>query len=659
MGCKMGYRNRVVVLLVMMGVIGSLVLVPLGASAANPAAPPLGFAQTGVDLAAGEVWAVVENNTEQALVAGVAWRLWFSARTGNSIASSGVLPALAIGETYQISTPATRPEGVYRFQLLFRAEHGYVGSFWSDEISLNADTVSTSPDMPTAAPVAPTEAPTLAPTPTVEAAQPTASPTLEATAPSAEATHTVLIPTLGQAAPTPTALPLPPRQFLSPPVQDSSAGEINLSLGDFTNNSPLILQGYIPSAAIYMPLEEGWSVIAGRLVVHFRHSATLQPGSTLTIKVNRIPVASERLTAENITAGTIEVDLPPAVLESDAFEVAFSGFLWTTEDVCSLLDDESAWVTIEPSSRIDLTLNRATFQPNLGRLPYPFVRERIPRNHAALIVLADTLDARDWAAMLPLAGYLGSAANWRDYRAYAILERELSAEIAESYDLIFVGRRDALRILQDSQLNLPLNRGVDGGFLDPDGQPVGPGVGVILEISSPWNRLNGALVITGETSEALDRAVQALASPLFTNLARGDYALVTQPLAEQAIGATSNQLEMTLESLGYQELVMQGVGRQTSDITINLPPMVQVKKAQLTTRLSHSAFLWRERSYLNIYVNDVPVKGVYLDDRNEQRGEFSVELPAEYFVSGSNTVRFMFDLRLEDWNCIDSEYTRA
>ncbi len=648
------------------GMLLMMICFPVGAAALQ--APSIRFADVGTDAQRSGVWAIVENAGPALLPQGLGWRLWRILPQGQNLASEGSLPALVPGETSRLEVTGLAPS-IYRFYLMPKEEFLPEG-LWSEEIILSPTVTPTAAAEPTAtATVTPTAA---APTPTVAEATPypvALSPAVTPT-PRLLALPLILQPAMG-ASPTPTPLPtvapmvptpsriLPPLAFLAPVEREALSENAILTLGDLSGGKALTLQGYVPSAAVYYLLEEGGSASAGRLTIRFRHSATLRPDSTLTVKVNRIPVASVRLTPENAEGGEIAVEIPPAALTGDTIEIAFAGFLGTTDDICALLDDESAWVTILPDSEFAFTVNRPPFQSNLGRLPYPFVRERTPQEQAVLVVLADDLDAADWAAALPLAGYLGRASAWRDLPIYAVREGEFNARLAVQYDLIFVGRSASLGLLNRTGVALPLGRAADGAILGPDGTPLAPDTGVIMEAASPWDAHRGLLVITGGTAEALRRAVHALIQPAFPSEARGEYALILQGAAEEPTVIASGRLTHTLESLGYDDLVMQGVGRQTRDVTLMLPSTLKVESARVKVRFSHSPFLWRGVSYLNVYVNDVPVKGVYLDERNEDRGEVTFDIRGDQFVPGRNVLRFLFDLRLQDWDCRDTEWARA
>jgi hypothetical protein len=220
MGHPREWLYRMVALWVAVLVSGSLLGASHSALAAGPTTvpAPLRLAQTGVDAAQGEIWAVVTNVGPRPVAAGVEWRLWANAAVyGKTVIASGELPALDPEGTYLLTVSAPRPDGVYRLQLLFRAAHGFSGSLWSDEIALAVVAELTPTSAPAAEPAvalvalpavsAPeaVQAPTTAAPPaTSTAPAPTAAPE-EMAVPTAEL-HTVLIPLVSQ--PPPTFVPV-------------------------------------------------------------------------------------------------------------------------------------------------------------------------------------------------------------------------------------------------------------------------------------------------------------------------------------------------------------------------------------------------------------------------------------------------------------------
>ncbi|MGH8102964.1 MAG: cellulose biosynthesis cyclic di-GMP-binding regulatory protein BcsB, partial [bacterium] len=436
--------------------------------------------------------------------------------------------------------------------------------------------------------------------------------------------------------------------------------EYSMPLGRLTGSKEVSLLGVNPSARIYLPIPEDWDIRGGALEIRFSHSSTLLKESTMTVKVNDVPAGSVRLTQDNVDNAVWKVKVPTSALKSDLLAVTFLGYLRTTDDPCHDLQDAGTWVSIDPESTLRLTARSVPLQANLGLFPFPFYRARSLENPAVLVVLPDGAEVDDWASVLPLASYLGQVANWRDFSVYAIREQELTAELARAYDLIFAGRASQIRWLRGEANGLPLRLTPEGKFEDRTGNPIPEDHGVIMEVRSPFNAARGVLIVTGTTTEALHWAVQALLQPAFPSLARGNYAVIPRLPQGQVTMAGRDWNRLTIGDLGYGDQIFRGLGKQTSDVVFDLPPNQSVRSAQVTVDLSHSPFVTTDRSYFNVLLNDVPVKGVYLTSRNEKPTLLQVDLPAKQFHGGRNTVRFQFELRLADKeNCADNAWEQA
>ncbi|MBC7235587.1 MAG: cellulose biosynthesis cyclic di-GMP-binding regulatory protein BcsB, partial [Chloroflexi bacterium] len=346
--------------------------------------------------------------------------------------------------------------------------------------------------------------------------------------------------------------------------------EHRLPLGKLTNEKPLILKGLNPSASLYLTLDEEERIVQGQLEIVFSHSETLLPHSSLTAKVNGVPIGSVQLGPENRDRAQWLLSVPAAALEGNGVELSFSGFLWTNDDPCLIIDDESSWVTIWPESALTAQSWLAYFQPNLGRFPYPFLRVRAFEKPTTLLVLPDEADGKAWVVALRLAAHLSKVAAWRELNLLPMREGELTPELARSYDIIFVGLADQLDALHEYAAQGPLRWAGEGRFLSPDGLSIEEDMGILIEMTSPWNPTRGILYVTGLGQVALERAAQALLQASFTSQARGVYALI-RGVPEGPRQEMASWGNITFKELGYHDFVLQGVGTQTRDLVLDLP----------------------------------------------------------------------------------------
>lgn len=460
------------------------------------------------------------------------------------------------------------------------------------------------------------------------------------------------VPAAAQTGPTPTpaaaATPAPVR----PPVlnlPEPSAGGDGQSLRlPFTQlgvRNDLILRGVNPGSGVFFPIPEDWTLISARLEVRLSHSTTLSPDSALTVSVNGQPAASLRLSPENSSSALWTVTLPEGQIKGENLDIRLDGYLRTTDNACHDMEDATNWATISRDSALVVQSQRAPFQPNLARFPYPVLRARALQDAAALVVIPDDASSEDWPSVLPLAGFLGQTAGFRPFNLYAVRERDLTPALAAAYDLVFAGRAGQLKLLQQNASTFPLKL-ANGKIAGSDGRALADDTGAVMEGVSPWSKERGILVLSGNGAEGLRRAVQAVIQPGFANLARGTFALVPELPRVEGSNVAAAPSVWSLQTLGLGDQVVRGIGLQTVDVGLDLPVARTASGAQLVAYVSHSPFTTGDRSFFNVNVNDVPVKGVYLSADNEQRGRLEISLPGSALRPGRNSLRFQFELHL-------------
>lgn len=447
--------------------------------------------------------------------------------------------------------------------------------------------------------------------------------------------------------PSPAARPVPP--YPSAPAAGAAADAPvaeTLRLADLGAAGDVVLRGVNPSSSLFLPIDEDGELVDLRFNLRLSHSAVLTADSTLTLRLNGEPVASLRLTPENIRDATWSVTAPVSSLKGEFVTVTFAAYLRISDESCRDLENAATWVTVGQDSTIEATALRGDVRADLGRFPYPLLRLRSPRPSTALLVLPDAGSGEDWAAIMPLAATLGGRAAPRPFQLYAISERDLTPTLAGAYHLIIAGRSGQLRWLEEQARTLPLRRSGNGALLDAAGVEIAPDTGVIMTAVSPWSARHAVLILTGTTTEAVRRAVAAAGRPGFSSLARGNVALAPEMVRDEPAGGLTDWNARSLASLGVSDLVVQGLGRQSVDLTIELPPRGQAQDAEMTIQLSHSPFVSTDRSFLNLFLNDIPVKGVFLTADNEDRSAWRLTLPAGRFRPGRNLLRFVFELHL-------------
>lgn len=118
------------------------------------------------------------------------------------------------------------------------------------------------------------------------------------------------------------------------------------------------------------------------------------------------------------------------------------------------------------------------------------------------------------------------------------------------------------------------------------------------------------------------------------------------------------EMRLTFEQLGYGDRTALGMFGSL-EYYFAVPQDRIVKAAELNLILSHSPLLRSNRSTLTLFVNDVAVSSIRLDESNQERAQISFSLPTEAFQdtpqrASGYAIRLQFYMRLTDLVCEES-----
>ncbi len=442
-------------------------------------------------------------------------------------------------------------------------------------------------------------------------------------------------------------------------LQTPAGNTATYTLDQITGSGDIVFKGFGPAAIVYASIPKEWQLTGLTMNFAVTHSQVIRDDSTLTAKVNGTPVSSLGLTADNINATVWEVIVPPELLVGDLLTIELSAYLRVSDDVCADIENVAAWASIASTSTFSYSFDRQPFTPELSAFPYPFIRARSLEPDAAVMVLPSGATGTELIPALYLSSAMGAAATYRGISLYALMPEELSDSNKADYDLILVGRADRQALVQELGPSWPLQVNATGAFFDKAGQALPPDTGVIMMIASPWNPTRGVLAVTGATDDAVKNAALALRQEQFANLARGDFALITAPPAPSAAGDV-NWSSTTLGTLGYPDQSIAGLRKHSLVYTLNMPTSLVPESLKVNVIFSHSPFVSTDRSYLVLYINDIPQAGVTLSEENETQASWTVTVPGTQLVPGRNKMELVFDLYLNDYEaCNDQYFDRA
>jgi hypothetical protein len=380
----------------------------------------------------------------------------------------------------------------------------------------------------------------------------------------------------------------------------------------------MMLQGVTAHGTVTFTRPRAWDLTADPVLDHpVEHSAALIPEqSNLTVHLNDQPVGTVRLTEDNILDGRLSVRLPSSIIDDHnrLNFVADQSYTGKCEDPF----DPALWTRISDQSSIRFTYVTEAIEPELLKLPYPFVDELGYGAAQLALVGLENVSAADLQALAHLGLTFGRQAAWRHVQV-ATPARTLQA--VNTHAIV-------LGTVEDNAIVSEL---VDTSNLRP-------GQGLVALVANPWNPDHGVLIITGKDDAGVLLAAQGVSANDRYDLLSGAAALVhdvqdpAPPPNIQLPKPAPKRDSFTLADLGVVDRTVRGYYAPTITVPIRFEGDARARPggAQLEIHFGYGAQLDVRLSTLEVRMNGVSLRSVALDDPQGSEDEvLKVDVPAD------------------------------
>jgi hypothetical protein len=349
-------------------------------------------------------------------------------------------------------------------------------------------------------------------------------------------------------------------------------------------------------------------------------------GGTLTVTFNNQLVTT--ISLKELGGHTIQFTLPPNALTS----VRQDGRHQLTISLnaqFSCLYNVSALVVIKPTSTFKLPFEVSTPALNLSRLPAPFyLRNALVPDHT-LLVVPNEPDIKELQAALNVMSGFGSLIGEK-FDFGLVSTSELTDQTLADSNLIFVGKPDEFDILNSVKFPLAIENKKFAGL------PAESETDGILEMSiSPWNESKVAMLVSGNSIEAVDKAARAVSSGrvlTYENPALA-YVAEVQPLAD-SLPVIEN---FTLQSLGYKNETLSGIGLNSVQYLFNASrEQLNSKDSYIDLIYYHSGLLDYGYSSFSVELNNEVISSTPFTKESEQLSTLQVKIPPGLLRFGEN-----------------------
>jgi hypothetical protein len=348
-------------------------------------------------------------------------------------------------------------------------------------------------------------------------------------------------------------------------------------------------------------------------------------------------------------SGSFELNIPISIwiappLNDGSNELEF---VFKNDDACKYENGISVYV--DPDSVLYLKPFIQPTAPKLMTLPRPFFyRNSIVPGYHTTMVVPDKPSAAELQAALSTAASLGSMAD-STADISLVPESGLTDSIKANDHLIFVGKSSSLPAMRQLVLLAPLDPYT--GFQTDSVQKTD---GMIQFNNSPWNPARAAMIISGDTDEAVVKAGQSLRTKFVTQwgfyglaIIKNVQKIVTVPTPTPA--AVPTYYEKTFKDLGYRDNTVNGLGSFALEYYFYLPAdRIDSENSYVKLNITPTDGVSLADSLVYVYLNDQPIGDIILDKQKSGKQTIQVDIPATQVRSGRNHLSITMKVNAEN-----------
>lgn len=394
-------------------------------------------------------------------------------------------------------------------------------------------------------------------------------------------------------------------------------------------NSPLtdtdISTGSIFSTEFfYVDISPTWKVVDGSYIhLVLSHSQTTNPRiSNIVVSVNDDPIYTIVMDKKNIWKGEIKIPVAPEYFGEGTNTITLSSYMRSIEEQCQDIDNPGNWMRIHRESFVHL---RYLARSGLRLMDFtsPFFETNIHHKDTSAIVIPDDFEPAEADAAFDMLVSWARQARFKDFRPRVIRASEVTAEVASTFHIIYLGRMSKLpKALRHS-------------FGTPDSLKGSSFLSAFLNSAG-----KGRLLITAETSQGVRFGVRALMLPELKeqmNASKLSLAL-DMPLPESPVRSEMGA-ELPFSEAFAGDIVFRGTYSHEQFLSFQIPPQWELKGTpQIVLKYRHSPVLNERKSALTVEFDDVPRKSTPLGITTSEEGHMVV--PASKDLKGGDLLNF-------------------
>ncbi|MCC0696752.1 cellulose biosynthesis cyclic di-GMP-binding regulatory protein BcsB [Clostridioides sp. ES-S-0048-02] len=403
------------------------------------------------------------------------------------------------------------------------------------------------------------------------------------------------------------------------------------------------IDGVIGSNSTFFEVNKNWDVEEVLFNLNFSKSQILNGDvSSLTILINNVPIKSIKLNAKKDYKDTLKVSIPKDYIIQGYNEIKVKAYKTISDKICQDDSNTGNWMVIHKESYTSIRYKQKKLGNSINEYPYPYIEIEENFKLDTTLVVPDNMSRGESTAVFNLASEFGKITQ-NDKLQFDV---KLYSEMKNWSDdnIIYIGKpentaEEILNILSAKEQTL----------LSPNC--------IIKQINSPYNNNKKMLVVIGSNEEDLIKASKVLIDNRLSNQILSSSILVNKDTNIKTDGEQELNLgHMTLEELGYADILLEGAFSQQALFDVRIPKGRKLNNgSKIVLNLRYSDNLDFDKSLVTVYINDVVVGSKKLDRAYSDNDKLELKIPKDIDNKNYYQVKLVFNLNIKNLNCVTRE----
>ncbi|MCC0764619.1 cellulose biosynthesis cyclic di-GMP-binding regulatory protein BcsB [Clostridioides sp. ES-S-0006-03] len=403
------------------------------------------------------------------------------------------------------------------------------------------------------------------------------------------------------------------------------------------------IDGVIGSNSTFFEVNKNWDVEEVLFNLNFSKSQILNGDvSSLTILINNVPIKSIKLNAKKDYKDTLKVSIPKDYIIQGYNEIKVKAYKTISDKICQDDSNTGNWMVIHKESYTSIRYKQKKLGNSINEYPYPYIEIEENFKLDTTLVVPDNMSRGESTAVFNLASEFGKITQ-NDKLQFDV---KLYSEMKNWSDdnIIYIGKpentaEEILNILSAKEQTLLSSNCI------------------IKQINSPYNNNKKMLVVIGSNEEDLIKASKVLIDNRLSNQILSSSILVNKDTNIKIDGEQELNLgHMTLEELGYADILLEGAFSQQALFDVRIPKGRKLNNgSKIVLNLRYSDNLDFDKSLVTVYINDVVVGSKKLDRAYSDNDKLELKIPKDIDNKNYYQVKLVFNLNIKNLNCVTRE----